>query len=180
MSNAGYMTYDHNGHWVHSNDNAGNTSTSNQSTTKSGNSSGSSASTPSPSGGSQQNSGNSAMSSSNTDGNSSTGKTEKKYNTIIINTLQGTLSFIATEKTIKLNAGDTVKLEGLGRYLSGNYYVKDITRSIGANGYSHNATLIKTDFGKSLKPKKKILKRASNNKNNNGASPATGEYTPDS
>ena len=66
-------------------------------------------------------------------------------------TLNGTLSFIVTEETIKLKAGDTVKLNGLGKYLSGNYYVKDITRQISSSGYSHSATLIKTDFGKSLK-----------------------------
>ena len=80
----------------------------------------------------------------------SDGKVEKKYNYIEYNTLIGTLSFIVNEKTIKLTAGDTVKLEGLGKYLSGNYFVKDVTRQISTNGYSHTATLIKTDFGSSL------------------------------
>ena len=91
------------------------------------------------------------LSSNSSDKNDSTGDVEKKYNTIEINTLNGTLSFIVTEETIKLKAGDTVKLNGLGKYLSGNYYVKDITRQISSSGYSHSATLIKTDFGKSLK-----------------------------
>lgn len=91
------------------------------------------------------------LTSSTSDGKTGTGIVEKKYNTIELNTLNGTLSFIVTEETIKLRAGDTVKLEGLGKYLSGNYYVKDITRQISSNGYSHSATLIKTDFGKSLK-----------------------------
>lgn len=91
------------------------------------------------------------LTSSNSDKNSSTGSVEKKYNTIELNTLEGTLSFIVTEETIKLKAGDTVKLEGLGKTLSGDYYVKDVTRQISSNGYSHSATLIKTDFGKSLK-----------------------------
>ena len=91
------------------------------------------------------------LTSSNSNKNSSTGSTEKKYNYIEINTLSGTLNFIVTEETIKLKAGDTVKLKGLGSYLSGNYYVQDITRQISSNGYSHSATLIKTDFGKSLK-----------------------------
>lgn len=91
------------------------------------------------------------LTSSNSDKNNSTGSVEKKYNTIELNTLNGTLSFIVTEETIKLVAGDTVKLEGLGKYLSGDYYIKDITRQISSSGYSHSATLIKTDFGSSLK-----------------------------
>lgn len=82
---------------------------------------------------------------------SSDGKTKKKYNYIKYNTLSGSLSFIVNEKTIKLKAGDTVKLAGLGKYLSGNYYVKDVTRQISSNGYSHSATLIKTDVGATLK-----------------------------
>ena len=91
------------------------------------------------------------LTSNSSDKNDSTGDVEKKYNTIEINTLSGSLSFIVTEETIKLKAGDTVKLNGLGKYLSGNYYVKDITRQISSSGYSHSATLIKTHFGKSLK-----------------------------
>lgn len=91
------------------------------------------------------------LTTSNSDPNSSTGSVEKQYNDIQINTLTGTLNFIATEETLKLKAGDTVKLNGLGKYLSGNYYVKDITRNISASGYTHSATLIKTDFGDSLK-----------------------------
>lgn len=102
-------------------------------------------------GGSTSNNGGSNLTSSNSNKNSSTGSTEKKHNYIEINTLSGTLNFIVTEETIKLKAGDTVKLKGLGSYLSGNYYVQDLTRQISSNGYSHSATLIKTDFGKSLK-----------------------------
>lgn len=97
--------------------------------------------------------------------NDSSGQVEKKYNYIEVNTLSGTLNFIVNEDTIKLKAGDTVKLNGLGKYLSGNYYVKDITRQISSSGYSHSATLIKTDVGSSLntstksKDKKKPVKK---------------------
>ena len=97
--------------------------------------------------------------SSTSDVNSGSGSVEKKYNTIELNTLEGTLNFIVTEETIKLRAGDTVKLNGLGKHLSGNYYIKDLTRQISNNGYSHSATLIKTDFGKSLKVTKKSTKK---------------------
>ena len=95
--------------------------------------------------------GNDNLTSSSTDKDSSTGETEKKYNTIEYNTLSGTLNFISTNKTIKLKAGDTVTIKGIGKYLSGKYYVQDVTRSISSSGYSHSATLIKTDMGTSLK-----------------------------
>lgn len=91
------------------------------------------------------------MTSSNSNPNSSTGSAEKKYNTIEYNILTGQLKFIATKETIKLAAGDTVKLNGLGKYLSGLYFVQDVTRQISKEGYSHSATVIKTDFGNSLK-----------------------------
>lgn len=91
------------------------------------------------------------MTSSNSNPNSSTGSAEKKYNTIEYNILTGQLKFIATPETIKLKAGDTVKLNGLGKYLSGLYFVQDVTRQISKEGYSHSATVIKTDFGNSLK-----------------------------
>lgn len=87
------------------------------------------------------------------DGESGTGGVEKEYNDIEINTLEGTLTYIVTKETIKLKAGDTVSLKGLGKYLSGKYYVKEVTRSISSSGYSHTAVVIKTDFGKSLKVK---------------------------
>lgn len=114
------------------------------------------------------------LSSKSSSKNTSGGKVEKKYNYIEVNTLSGTLNFIVNEETIKLKAGDTVKLKGLGKYLSGNYYVKDITRQISSNGYSHAATLIKTDVGASLKTstkskdKKKPAKKvkSSNSKDN--------------
>lgn len=91
------------------------------------------------------------MTSSNSNPHSSTGSAEKKYNTIEYNILTGQLKFIATKETIKLTAGDTVKLNGLGKYLSGLYFVQDVTRQISKEGYSHSATVIKTDFGNSLK-----------------------------
>ena len=68
-----------------------------------------------------------------------------------MNTLSGSLSFIATPDTIQIKAGDTITLKGLGKYLSGDYYVQDVTRNISKDGYSHSATVIRTDFGTSLK-----------------------------
>ena len=139
MARSSSYTYDpKTGKWTKKTTNSGGSSSGGG-----GNSKKTHSSTPSSSG--------SNLTSSNSNKNSSTGSTEKKYNYIEINTLSGTLNFIVTEETIKLKAGNTVKLKGLGSYLSGNYYVQDITRQISSNGYSHSATLIKTDFGKSLK-----------------------------
>ena len=148
MSRSSSYNYDpKTGEWTKTTSNSGSSSKSSDSS-KSSSSSGSSSS-------SSSNSSNSSkgdnLSSSSSNKNESKGSVEKKYNTIEINTLNGTLNFIVTEETIKLKAGDTVKLQGLGKYLSGDYYVKDITRQISNNGYSHSATLIKTDFGESLK-----------------------------
>ena len=148
------------GEWTKTTSNSGSSSKSSGSS-KSSSSSGSSSSS------SSSNSSNSSkgdnLSSSSSNKNESKGSVEKKYNTIEINTLNGTLNFIVTEETIKLKAGDTVKLQGLGKYLSGNYYVKDITRQISNNGYSHSATLIKTDFGNSLKTASKTSAKNNNN-----------------
>ena len=121
------------GTWSKSSSDSSNSSSSSDNSTSSNNSSGDN------------------LTSSNSDKKTSTGSVEKQYNYIEINTLSGTLNFIVTEETIKLKAGDTVKIKGIGKYLSGDYYVKDVTRQISSNGYSHSATLIKTDFGNSLK-----------------------------
>ena len=98
-------------------------------------------------------SGSDNLTSSSTDSTSATGSAEKEYNNIEFNTLTGSLNYISTNKTIKLKAGDTVTIQGIGKYLSGDYYVQDVTRSISASGYSHSATLLKTDMGNSLKLK---------------------------
>ena len=153
------------GEWTKTTDTSGSSSES----------SSSSSSKPSSSSKSSSSSGNKGdnLSSSSSNKNESKGSVEKKYNTIEINTLNGTLNFIVTEETIKLKAGDTVKLQGLGKYLSGNYYVKDITRQVSKNGYSHSATLIKTDFGNSLKTASKTSAKKNSTKKSTKKSSTT-------
>ena len=109
------------------------------------------------------------LQSSTGDKESATGKTEQEANEIELNTLVGQLSFIATEDTIKIRAGDTITLTGIGKYLSGKYYVKEMHRQISERGYSHNATLIKTDFGDSLKS---TVKKSSNAGSSSGSASA--------
>lgn len=85
--------------------------------------------------------------------NSSSSKTTKKLKQITLRTLEGTINYIATKETIKLKPGDTVQLKGLGKNLSGKYYVKEVTRSISTSGYTQTATVIKSAAGTSLKTK---------------------------
>ena len=116
MPRSSSYTYDPStGEWT-SNPSSGNSSNNSSNNSSSSNSSGNN------------------LTSSTSDSNSSAGSVEQKYNTIEINTLEGTLNFIVTKQTIKLKAGDTVKINGIGKHLSGSYYVKDITRQISSNG----------------------------------------------
>ena len=166
MSRSSSYNYDpKTGEWTKTTSNSGSSSES----------SSSSSSKPSSSSKSSSSSGNKGdnLSSSSSNKNESKGSVEKKYNTIEINTLNGTLNFIVTEETIKLKAGDTVKLQGLGKYLSGDYYVKDITRQVSKNGYSHSATLIKTDFGNSLKTASKTSAKKNSTKKSTKKSSTT-------
>lgn len=154
MARSSSYTYDaQTGKWTKS----ASTKKSSSSSSKTSNSSSSKSSTSS-----SKSSGNTTTSSSSSSTKkSSKGNVQKKYNTIELNTLSGTLNFIVNESTIKLKAGDTVKLQGLGKYLNGKYYIQDITRQISSSGYSHSATLIKTDFGKYLKTSTKTTKKKS-------------------
>lgn len=92
---------------------------------------------------------------SSTSGTSQTDQKEeadKEYIEYEFNILAGELVITSTEKTIRINVNDTVKLEGLGNYLSGLYFVKSIKRSLSKDGgYTHSLNLIKNGFGNSVK-----------------------------
>ena len=67
-------------------------------------------------------------------------------------TLQGDCSVMPTLKSVQIKAGDTVNCLGLGKYLSGKYFVDEVTRSIdNGGGYSHSISVQKNGFGGSLK-----------------------------
>jgi len=87
---------------------------------------------------------------SDSDKTTSKGKADKEYKEIEINTLTGELEVVPNEITIKIKSGDTVALKGLGKYLSGQYFVNSVTRKIDNQaGYSHSFTVLKTGFGSS-------------------------------
>ena len=77
---------------------------------------------------------------------------EKEYIEVEFNTLVGDLDVTSTEKSIRIKVNDTIKLEGVGNYLSGLYYVSSVRRTITKDGgYSHVFGLIKNGFGSSVK-----------------------------
>ena len=80
-----------------------------------------------------------------------TSKTTKKVNKKTLHSLTGSLSFIPNENTIKIKPRDTIELHGLGKYLSGKYYVESIERTLSSSGYTQTANVIKTNFRKSVK-----------------------------
>lgn len=57
--------------------------------------------------------------------------------------LEGTVNLLTTKDTLKLKAGKTVYCKGFGKYLSGKYYIQDITRTISSSGISTSATFIR-------------------------------------
>ena len=80
-----------------------------------------------------------------------TSKTTKKVNKKTLRSLTGSLSFIPNENTIKIKPRDTIEIHGLGKYLSGKYYVESIERTLSSSGYTQTANVIKTNFRKSVK-----------------------------
>lgn len=67
------------------------------------------------------------------------------------NTLEGELSVIVCQDTMRIKEGDTIYLHGVGKNLSGSYYVSQVVKSLTSDGLSITLTLIKTGFRDSLK-----------------------------
>lgn len=78
----------------------------------------------------------------------STGKANKEQAVLEYNTLEGDLTLRACVGVLKVREGTTIDLEGVGSYLSGQYYVSSVTYSLDASsGFSMTCTLVKTGFG---------------------------------
>lgn len=81
---------------------------------------------------------------------------QKEYIEVEFNTLTGDLTLTSTEKSIRIKVNDTIKVEGLGKYLSGLYFVTSIKRTLNKDsGYTHTLSLLKNGFGSSLKKAQK-------------------------
>ena len=77
---------------------------------------------------------------------------EKEYIDIEFNTLTGDIELIPTKTNLKIKVNNTVNLKGVGKYLSGLYFVSEIKHRIDKDGgYSMTMTLFKNGFGDSLK-----------------------------
>lgn len=89
--------------------------------------------------------------SSETDADTQT-EAEKEYIDLEYKTLEGDIVFTASAKSLNLHVTDTLELKGIGKYLSGLYFVSSLTKTIDTSeGLSVSGVLIKTGFGDSLK-----------------------------
>ena len=68
-----------------------------------------------------------------------------------VNTLIGTLELLPVAKSFKVVMGCTIRLKGIGKYLSGVYLVSKVESSLSTSGFKRILTVIKTGFGDSLK-----------------------------
>lgn len=79
-------------------------------------------------------------------------KADSEYIEIEFNTLEGELNVISSKKTLPIKPGHTIDLRGVGKYLSGLYYISGVKRTLDtSSGYTHTLSVIKTGFGPSLK-----------------------------
>lgn len=86
------------------------------------------------------------------DSSSSKGKSsDKKYKEYEIRTLEGEITIRPHAVSIKAEIADTIKISGIGKYLSGLYYVSEVHRTISSDGFSQTMNLLKTNFTDSLK-----------------------------
>lgn len=77
---------------------------------------------------------------------------EKEYIDIEFNTLTGDVELIPTKKNMQIKSGCTINFKGIGKYLSGLYFVSEVKRKIDKdNGFSLTVSLLKNGFGDNLK-----------------------------
>lgn len=92
-------------------------------------------------------------------GYSSQDQTVKHMAEIELSTLEGEVALRPFPNNLQLQLFDTVTLLGLGRFLSGMYYIKGVTTTVSADtNFSESLTVIKREFGDSLKQPDSELK----------------------
>lgn len=77
-------------------------------------------------------------------------KSDKKFVEDEISTLQGDVEVVTADPTF--SAKQTVKLTGLGKALTGLYYVNKVTTEYGSKGVVQTISVQRTGFGDSIKP----------------------------
>lgn len=82
-----------------------------------------------------------------------TNKAEREYREVEYNTLRGDAVLLPMAELLPIRSMNTINFSGIGKYLSGLYFVEGVSRILDCeSGYSQTLTLIKTGFGKSMKP----------------------------
>jgi hypothetical protein len=81
---------------------------------------------------------------------------EKAALLAVMNTLCGDMEVVPSDGVIALQSGDAIKASGLGKYLSGRYFVKSVRRSITAEGYAQTLNVVKTGFGDYVKMEENV------------------------
>ena len=83
---------------------------------------------------------------------------EKEFIEIEFNTLVGEIHLIPTKSNMRIKTNSTVQLNGVGKYLSGLYFVSEVKRTLSCDsGYSLSIGVYKNGFGKSLKDSSNII-----------------------
>lgn len=77
-------------------------------------------------------------------------KSDKEFINVEIDTLEGDVKVTTPNPDLKAKA--TVKLTGIGKALTGLYYVEKVENTFDSNGYAQSLSVSKTGFGDSLKP----------------------------
>ncbi len=79
---------------------------------------------------------------------------EKKFIDTEFSTLTGEMTLIPTKENMKIKTNSTIRLNGVGKYLSGLYFVSEVRRTLDKDGgYTLTVGLYKNGFGDSLKKK---------------------------
>lgn len=77
---------------------------------------------------------------------------DKEYIDAEFNILTGEMKLTPSGKSIRIKVNDTVEIVGLGKYLSGLYFVSSVSRNLNnSSGYSQSIHLLKNGFGDSVK-----------------------------
>lgn len=83
---------------------------------------------------------------------------EKEYIDIEFNTLTGDVELIPTKNSLKIKSGCTINFRGIGKYLSGLYFVSEVKHKIDKDGgYSMTISLLKNGFGDTLKSSSPVI-----------------------
>lgn len=82
----------------------------------------------------------------------SSGKAEQAQAVLEYNTLEADLALKTSASILKVKQDTTINIEGVGSFLSGQYYVTEVTYTLdNSSGFSMSCSVIKTGFGPSLK-----------------------------